>query len=606
MQRLKQMFFHSVMNYINLSLFTIVGIALISIFFSFWITDNTDNDAKAINLSGSMRMQTFHIGMAMVDSQKDVPGLIRRLDSTWNDPLFAHLQTEQASQAMSEVFDRGYHHWTHVAKPALTKALAESERNPDLYHLLSHQVELTDALVNRLQLEAERKIRNLRTLQLFSLLITTLVGSLIFYLLKNRVEGPLSTLTEAAIDIGEGNFEKRIKATGDDELALLGKAFNQMSASISETYNELEERVAERTTALQRQNTLLEFLFRVAREVLDDQHSGLDYHGVVKELSQILQNDNLELCLFTPQGKQPYFQIDACADNVPCQKSSCIDCKGEAPFDAVKPLGFSHKYPVIQNEQQYGVLQMRVDQAEQLPAWQDKLLRSTADQFAIALSLQETKDKEHRLAMMNERTVIARELHDSLAQSLSYLQIQVTRLQKTKDKGKYEAQQAIIDELREGLSSAYRHLRELLTTFRLKMESEGLQGAIEQTVAQLQERSGMQVDLNYGLQNLPLNPMEEIHLLQITREASQNAINHSQGEHLKIELLQHEDKSIELVVMDDGVGLSDSPEKLNHYGLAIMQERSKHLNGSLKIEPSSPHGTRISLRFTPGYLSEAA
>lgn len=606
MQKLKRLFFHSVMNYIHLSLFTIIGIALLTIFFSFWITEKTDNDAKAINLSGSMRMQTYHIGLALETAKSEVPALIKKLDQTWQHSLFTHLQRDPDAPELQEHFTRGYTHWSVTLKPALVKTLEARGHVTDLYPLLNHQVALTDALVTQLQLDAESKVRQLRSLQLLSLLITTIVGSLIFSLLKNRVEEPLKSLTEAATRIGEGNIEQHIDARGDDELSMLGKAFNQMSTSLGETYHALEERVAMRTEELQRQNTILEFLFRTAREALDNQGQNLDYQQAIAELSRILEEPQLELCLFTSQGDRPYLQTDASASDLHCQKISCADCKGNAPFDAISPLDFSHRYPVTQNDKQYGVIQIPALRAGKIPEWKDKLLCSIADQFAIALSLQETQNQERRLAMLNERTVIARELHDSLAQSLSYLQIQVTRLQKSKDREKYESQQAIIDEIREGLSNAYRHLRELLTTFRLKMDAEGLRGAVEQTVAQLRERSDMQIHLSYGLQNLPLNPMEEIHLLQITREASQNAINHSKGNHITIVLLQHPDKSIELSIQDDGVGLGENPEKLNHYGLTIMQERSAQLDGELRIEPISPTGTRITLRFIPRYLSEAA
>jgi two-component system nitrate/nitrite sensor histidine kinase NarX len=115
----------------------------------------------------------------------------------------------------------------------------------------------------------------------------------------------------------------------------------------------------------------------------------------------------------------------------------------------------------------------------------------------------------------------------------------------------------------------------------------------------------MHINLAYQLKDLPLSPMEEIHLMQITREACQNAINHSDGSKLNISFTQEQDKAIELCIEDDGVGLSGNPEKLNHYGLSIMQERSRHLGGDLNIENISPSGTRITLRFTPAYLDEA-
>jgi len=607
MAKAKQAFMHSVMNYINLSLFAIIGIALVSIFFSFWITEKTDSDARAINLAGSMRMQTFHIGMALATSPRQTTELMRKLSETWNNPLFTHLQQQQNSSELAPLFYQGYEYWFGSTRPALREVLASGRAEPKVFAMLEKQVALTDELVNQLQHEAEQKIRDLRTLQLFSLLITTIVGSLIFYLLKNRVEAPLSQLTHAARQMSAGTIDQHIAIEGEDELGLLAKAFNQLSQSVRETYDELESRVDIRTRELHRQTVILEFLFRIARTVLDNQNQTLDYHSVVDELSDILQNHDLELCLFTPQGERPYLQVDAEGAHIHCEKKTCEDCKGQAPFDTISPIGLGHHYPITHNDKQYGVIQLHTRERGPIESWQDQLLRSTADQFAIALSLNETKEQEHRLAMLNERTVIARELHDSLAQALSYLQIQVTRLQKSHDTGKFELQQDIIDELREGLSSAYRNLRELLTTFRLKMDIQsGLQGTIEQTVEQLRERSAMDIRLHYSLQDLPLNPMEEIHLLQIAREASQNAINHSEGSRLLIQFTTDEHRNILLSVEDNGKGLSDSPEKLNHYGLAIMQERARHLNGEFRIDRSAEGGTRIELRFRPRYLEEAA
>ena len=161
-------------------------------------------------------------------------------------------------------------------------------------------------------------------------------------------------------------------------------------------------------------------------------------------------------------------------------------------------------------------------------------------------------------------------------------------------------------ELREGLSSAYRHLRELLTTFRLKVDEDGLEGALKLVQSQLANQTEMNVELNYQLRGIPLGANEEIHLLQIVREACQNAINHSQGKNLNIHLQQLDDQSIELRVEDDGKGLPKNPEKLNHYGLAIMQERSKHLSGEITIGNSNAGGVQVVMRFTPQYAKEAA
>jgi two-component system nitrate/nitrite sensor histidine kinase NarX len=600
----KQHFFHSVMNYIHLSLFTIIGITLLTIFFSFWISEQADTDAQAINLSGSMRMKTYHIGLALRHDPLSVSELVKRLDDTWTNPLFSHVRSSSEQTDLTQALSSGSDHWFNTVRPLINS----SPNNNLIYTLLSKQVALTDILVNEFQKEAETKIRHLRTFQLMAFLLTTLVGCLIFYLLKIRVEKPLRILSKAAAKIRDGQIEQDIQIEGKDELSMLAETFNQMSQSINETYKQLETRVNERTSALQRSNTVLTFSFRLARKMLDLQTKGFDYQETVQELAKVLELNDLELCLFTPEGEKPYFHIDPNEDDTKlCGKISCDTCKGSSPFNSVETLGFSSKFPITRNERQYGVIKVKRQDGTSLPEWQDQLLRSSADQLAIALSLQETKEQEHRLAMLSERTVIARELHDSLAQSLSYLKIQVARLQKSHDLEKFERQQPIIDELREGLSSAYRHLRELLTTFRLKIDDEGLEGAFRQTVNQLKIRSNMDIQLNYALKDAPLSPNEEIHLLQIMREASQNATNHSQGKKLTISLCQLPDKNIELIVRDDGVGLPEAPEKLNHYGLAIIKERSHHLHAKLSVNSTQMSSeqlgnTEIKLHFRPSYL----
>ena len=108
---------------------------------------------------------------------------------------------------------------------------------------------------------------------------------------------------------------------------------------------------------------------------------------------------------------------------------------------------------------------------------------------------------------------------------------------------------------------------------------------------------------HYKLSNIPLSPTEEIHILQIIREASQNAVNHSRGTEVDIILQQKDNQSIELLVEDNGIGIPPNAERRNHYGLAIINERSRHLNGQVDIETRRQGGTSVRFSFKPSFLS---
>ena len=203
------------------------------------------------------------------------------------------------------------------------------------------------------------------------------------------------------------------------------------------------------------------------------------------------------------------------------------------------------------------------------------------------------------MSLMEERAVIARELHDSLAQSLSYLKMQVSRLQILRNKQASEEQiDDVTNELKEGLNNAYRQLRELLTTFRLTLDQPGLKPALEATIKEFSERLKIDIGLKYGLRHQSLSPNEEVHVLQLVREALANVVKHSEASDVSVRVMQPNGE-VEVSIEDNGIGLPDDKDLTNHYGLVIMRDRASTLNGNLSVQNRSEGGVQVLMRFHP-------
>ncbi|QIR16414.1 ATP-binding protein [Shewanella aestuarii] len=587
---MKKRFLGSVMFHITLSLSSIIAIAIMTMFASYWITEQADIDAYAINVGGSLRMQTYQIGFytntGLTDEAEKATLLFeKKLDS----PIFSQLR--QSTDVISVLNDLKLF-WYEELKPNL------SQNNPLLTQHLATQVLLANKMVTLLQNNAEHRIVLLRTIQLVAVFITLILGVLIFYLMKLWIQTPMAQLTQAAHAIGKGDFTQRVHVKGDDELALLAATLNHTCDAIAAMYGQLEKRVQEQTQELKRNNKALLFLFSTVRTMLEKQGHKIDYQKLLDQLTELINIQNIELCLMTAHGETPYLHLhnQQMKDHL-CVAKNCNICFGDAVFTNIEKPD-NTLYPLVYNNINYGVLVVSNDQTMSTHSWQNQLVQSVADQIALSLNLADQHNKERRIALLQERTVIARELHDSLAQALSYLKIQVTRLDFSQKKLQYDQQQPIIDELRLGLDSAYRQLRELLTTFRLKVLDEGLYPALNKTLELLTEQSDMHFSLNFAIQQVPLSPMEEIHLLQIAREACQNTVHHSQGRNVWIDVKQTHTNTVVLTISDDGIGITKTA-KLNHYGMAIMQERAKQLNGELNISDRLGGGTEVMLTFTP-------
>lgn len=584
----------SIVSRINIALACIVTLAIGTMLASYWLSDKTDNDAHAVNVAGSLRMQSYR--MAWLTQQQDEQKLQvakALFNQSWQHPVFTRFMHNDTIVAQ---FDAARQHWQQI-EPQLTQ-LPQQPAQIEL--ALAEQIQLLEQLVSYIQQDAEQKVRSFRTLQLVALLATVLLSAIVIYWLKVMVQQPLEALTQGAKRVAMGDFTHRLSVENNDELGTLAHSFNKMNDSISYMYGNLEQRVEQQTEALKHTNTTLRFLYNTAQRISEHVPEYVDFNQIITELKPVVKLDDIELCLFTEEGDRPYMQLvpgDSGID--PCVEQNCGDCISQSENSGCST--HQYNYLLQRERKKYGVLVARVPEGQQLARWQQQLMASVADQLALALSLKSEEQQVRRLALMQERTVIARELHDSLAQALSYLKIQVTRLNKATQKDDKATIADVSAELKQGLDAAYRQLRELLTTFRLKVDGAGLLSALQTTVKQLSGQSDLQILLDYQLTNVPLAPHEEIHLLQIIREASQNAVHHSQGSELKISL-HHSKDGISLAVEDNGVGIPQEAEKLNHYGLAIMQERSKHLGGQIQIKARKEGGTGVYFSFTPEYL----
>jgi len=383
----------------------------------------------------------------------------------------------------------------------------------------------------------------------------------------------------------------------------------------------MEKRVRAKTSDLERSNRSLELLYNTTNRLHTATISNTVYTELLKDVEKLLGLGAGTICL-AADGNGRAFKLattrhPASGERDTCSPPNCSACFGAHNTHTMK---FSRKKgeplkvistPIRDQNQQYGVLLTEIPPNRKLEEWQMRSLEAVAHHIGIAINITRRATESRRLALLEERGVIARELHDSLAQSLSYLKIQVARLNAalSRSDGK-DAAGPIISELRDGVSRAYRQLRELLTTFRLKIDGPGLSAALEETVEEFRARSGIAITLDNQLGGCQLNANEEIHVLHIIREALANVTRHSRAEQAEVSICYDNDTGqVTIRIDDNGIGINEEAERLDHYGLAIMNERASGLGGVIQISRCPEGGTRVNLVFTPHhphYLKDAA
>ncbi|MEP7292087.1 MAG: sensor histidine kinase [Chloroflexota bacterium] len=200
-----------------------------------------------------------------------------------------------------------------------------------------------------------------------------------------------------------------------------------------------------------------------------------------------------------------------------------------------------------------------------------------------------------QLTITRERNRLARDLHDTLAHTLSALNVQLNALDVLWDSNPEAAHQKL-KQMQELTRSGLHESRQALQALRASPIDElGLTLALQQVAQTAAARAGAELTLTLPPELTSIPPDVEQHLYRIAEEALNNVVRHAQAQHVTL-ALQQSGAALTLLVRDDGGGFQASQTPPNgHYGIAGMKERAGLINGILQVESQPGKGTTVRL-----------
>lgn len=229
-------------------------------------------------------------------------------------------------------------------------------------------------------------------------------------------------------------------------------------------------------------------------------------------------------------------------------------------------------------------------------------LERFATQAALAIENARLHNRIQALAIAQERERIAREMHDSLAQVLGYVNTKAQAAQELLRGGQTDRASAQIGQLAAAARNAYADVRENILGLRTSLEKErDFLDTLQDYLERWQDQSGIAVTLDApadASKAVALTPLAELQFLRIIQEALTNVRKHAGATEARVRI-HVGDEWVDGVIEDNGVGFDPATMRRTifpRFGLATMRERAESVGGSLLIESDPGNGTRVVAR----------
>ena len=608
----------------------LLGLALFSIGLTLWVTWQLEGGAAAVNEAGRMRMQTWRLAQTLTvgDAQR-VPGLMAQFDESLKllrsgdpaRPLFVP-QSDGAQQAFGQVqtgWERLRTDWSAQPPPDAPGLALQAE----------NFVARVDAFVAAIEQHLSRLTAILNAVQFMMVALTIASAVALLYSAYLFVFNPLTRLQAGLARVEAGDLATRVEPGAADEFGALAAGFNRMAQTLQGLYQSLEHKVREKTESLEAQHARLAVLYQSAAFVARAATLEELAQGIAQQVRRAAGAD-ASAVRWSDETNQRYLMLASdCLPQALVEEEHCIptgDCFcGQAKDQAVTrviPIVPQHdaallghcaragfetviSVPVRLHERLVGELNLFYRQPRQLSDDDRALLETMAAHLAGAIEGLRAAALHRESAVAEERGFIARELHDSIAQSLAFLKIQMGLLRSDIKSGDTARIDSTLAELDAGVHESLGDVRELLVHFRTRTNAEDIVPALKTTLQKFEHQTGLATHLGIEGNGLPLPADVQVQVLHVVQEALSNVRKHAHAREVWVDVQQAPHWRVE--VRDDGCGFQTAGAGSDemHVGLRIMRERAQHIGATVDVESVLGSGTCVVLKM-PERLGVAA
>ena len=609
-------------------------VALLSIGITFLVSWELEGGAAAINDAGSLRMRAYRLAYTLADNNTGLPEGARAALGAEVREFEAVLATLRqgdparplfmpSERRVVELFATVESQWAmlRVVAERATRGFPATIGRDEVAAF----VDATNQLVFRIEADIARATNLLHMFQL-GLLGLAIAGTIaLIYLAFLVIIGPVQRLREGMARMAAADFSVRLPAESRDEFGQLATGFNDMADRLRNLYQSLETRVREKTRSLAERNGELTLLYDAAAFLAEPQSQESMCRGFLERVGQALGadagavrfigSDPPQLHLFATwnlpedfSGDERCVSIGTCGCGAAAAAEAPIHWRRaaavEATKDACRKFGLTSMtaVPIRVQGETLGVLNLFYRQERELDLRERQLLATLGQHLGVAVENQRLVAREKEMAVSEERNLLAQELHDSIAQSLAFLNLQVQMLDGAMKREDRKAQSAAAREIATGVRECYADVRELLVHFRTLTSSEDIALALKVTLKKFEQQTGIHAVFEESGHAMPVPAEEQVQILHIVQEALSNARKHAGASEVVLTLRRGPVYTFE--VRDNGRGFDAQAAAASevHVGLAIMRERARRAGATLVVTSRAGQGScvQLSVPVVPG------
>lgn len=278
--------------------------------------------------------------------------------------------------------------------------------------------------------------------------------------------------------------------------------------------------------------------------------------------------------------------VSTCESRLNCPYTSCrFQSLVAAPLEANNLSGAP-----------LGILTVFFDVPRKAASQVMNTLAAFAEVMSATIEHNRISRETSRMERLAARQEIANDVHDSLAQTLTYSRMRVSLLREAIHTGKTAIAGQYADDLDEALEIGQKSTRALIADFRCEMNAEGLSAALQDLVFDFRKRNAIVLEYHNRLVDFELPLEHEIQVYYIVREALTNIARHSEATHARLFVDANFGYYV-FTMEDNGRGACTFSPIEGHYGVLIMQERAQRIGGEIRVKSAAGLGTQVQLSF---------